>query len=586
MLRTLSLVALLTLTAPLAAAESADVKKSEWNGFERLDFVIEGRKALLIVPPQADVGRPWIWRTEFFGHEPQADIALVGKGFHIAYVDVQNLYGAPKALDAMDKFYDYVTREYKLMPRVALEGFSRGGLFALNWAARHPTRVTCLYNDAPVCDFKSWPGGKGKGKGSPGDWKRCLEAYGLTEDEALAYNLNPVDNLAPLALHKVPLLHVCGDADDVVPFEENTKLLETRYKALGGPITVIAKPGIGHHPHSLKDPKPIVDFVYNHTAALDKAPARPAPASSTEAAPTSPAASTASVSHRVLGSDNGRVAILAADGTTVEWEYKNGHQAHDLQVLANGNILLPLSPTKIVELTPAKEIVWQYEAKAKDGYTGRVEVHAFQRLADGRTMVAESGNGRIVEVDAAGKIVFEMPLTRDRPNAHKDTRLVRKLASGNYLVCHEADGAVREYEPSGKVVWTYKLNLAGRPKSGGHGPEGHGTDVYGAVRLTNGNTLIACGNGNRVIEVTPEGKTTWSIEQDELPGIKLAWVTTLHVLPTGNVIVGNCHAGKDAPQLFEVTREKKVVWQLKNFKTFGNGWASSHVLDLPEGTIR
>lgn len=578
----ISLVALLFAFAlpPVPTPPKAPAKL-EWYGFQRIDLHVDGRIANLIVPKKAADGKPWIWRTEFFGHEPQADVALLEKGFHVAYVNVQNLYGSPKALDAMDKFYEHVTAKYGLMPKVALEGFSRGGLFALNWAARHPQRVACIYNDAPVCDFKSWPGGKGKGKGSAGDWKRCLEAYGLTETEALAYKLNPVDNLAPLAKYKVPLLHVCGDADDVVPLEENTKLIETRYKALGGPITVIVKPGIGHHPHSLKDPKPIVDFVYKHTVmldkgALDKAGAAPKPA----------AAAMSTVGHRVLGSDNGRIAILGRDGVTVEWEYKNGHQAHDLQVLPSGNILLPTSATKIVELTPAKEIVWQYEALPTAENKGRVEVHAFQRLADGRTMVAESGNGRIVEVDAAGKVVFEMKLTRDRPNAHKDTRLVRKLASGNYLVCHEADGAVREYEPSGKVVWTHKLDLAGRPKSGGHGPEGHGTDVYGAVRLTNGNTLIACGNGNRVIEVTPEGKTVWSIEQDELPGIKLAWVTTLHVLPSGNVIVGNCHAGKDAPQLFEVTREKRVVWQLNNFKTFSNGWASAHVLDLPEATIR
>ena len=80
-----------------AVAEDA-VKRSTWNGLERLDFQVGGRNALLIVPPKADVGRPWIWRTEFFGHEPQADLALTEKGFHIAYVHVQNLYGAPNVL--------------------------------------------------------------------------------------------------------------------------------------------------------------------------------------------------------------------------------------------------------------------------------------------------------------------------------------------------------------------------------------------------------------------------------------------------------------------------------------------------------
>ncbi|MGE5194932.1 MAG: GDSL-type esterase/lipase family protein, partial [Deltaproteobacteria bacterium] len=131
--------------------------------------------------------------------------------------------------------------------------------------ARNPTQVAGLYNDAPVCDFKSWPGGKGKGKGSRDDWKRCLAAYGLTEEQALEYKLNPVDNLAPLAKAKVPLLHVCGTADDVVPFEENTQIVAERYRAMGGPITVIAKPGVGHHPHSLQNPSPIVAFVLQHT---------------------------------------------------------------------------------------------------------------------------------------------------------------------------------------------------------------------------------------------------------------------------------------------------------------------------------
>jgi hypothetical protein len=232
-------------------------------------------------------------------------------------------------------------------------------------------------------------------------------------------------------------------------------------------------------------------------------------------------------------------------------------------------------------MTPQKKIVWQYEAAPRPGYDGKVEVHSFQRLPDGLTLVAESGNRRLVEVDASGKIVKQLALKIDHPNPHRDTRMARKLASGNYLVCHEGDGTVREYSPEGAVVWSYALDLAGRPRSPGHGPEGHGNEVFGALRLASGNTLIAAGNGNRVIEVTPEGKTVWSIEQDELPGIKLAWVTTLELLPNGNLIVGNCHAGEANPQLFEVTRNKQVVWTFRDFKTFGDSLAAAQVLDLP-----
>jgi hypothetical protein len=289
--------------------------------------------------------------------------------------------------------------------------------------------------------------------------------------------------------------------------------------------------------------------------------------------------------HRVLAADKGHVAIVNAKGE-VEWEFKNAAEVHDLTQLANGNILFPTDRTTIVEMTPDKKIVWKHVARPKAGYTGAIEIHSFQRLDNGLTMIAESGNARIVEVDKDDQIVHEVPLTVEHPNPHRDTRMVRKLANGNYLVCHEGDGKVREYDKTGKVVWTYTLDLAGRPRSNGHGPEGHGVEVYGAVRLANGNTLIAGGNNNRVIEVTPEGKIVWSLDQKELPGITLAWVTTLHVLPNGNLIVGNCHAGPENPQLFEVTREKKVVWTFKDFKTFGNGLAAAHILDLPATTVR
>ncbi len=253
-----------------AAAGEAEPRHSLWNGFARLDFNVGGRNCLLVLPKMPAPGNPWIWRTEFFGHEPQADVALLAKGFHAAYINVQNLYGAPAALDAMDAFYARLTKQYHLAPKVVLEGFSRGGLFAFNWAARNPGKVAGLYVDAPVCDFKSWPGGKGRGKGSPGDWERCKQVYGLTEAEALAYRLNPVDNLAPLAQAKIPILSVCGEADTVVPIEENTRLVQRRYQQLGGEIQVIAKPHCEHHPHSLKDPAPIVDFILRHTPGIGK----------------------------------------------------------------------------------------------------------------------------------------------------------------------------------------------------------------------------------------------------------------------------------------------------------------------------
>lgn len=293
------------------------------------------------------------------------------------------------------------------------------------------------------------------------------------------------------------------------------------------------------------------------------------------------------VSHRVLAADRstGKVAIVNEKGE-VEWEFANRHDVHDLHLLPSGNLLVHTGPTTLVEVNRDKKVVWKYESTPKKGYTGKVEVHAFQRLDNGRTMIAESGNCRIIEVDADGKIVAEIPLEVKNPHPHRDTRMARKLDNGNYLVCHEADGTVREYDGKGKVVWSYTLDLGGRPRSPGHGPEGHGTEVFGAIRLDNGNTLIAGGNNNRVLEVDPKGKVVWTIDQKELEEITLAWVTSLHALPNGNVVIGNCHAGPDQPQLIEVTRDRKVVWTFKNHKVFGNNLAAAQILDVKGKVIR
>jgi lysophospholipase L1-like esterase/pimeloyl-ACP methyl ester carboxylesterase len=249
-------------------AEAFPGKVSQFHSFPRYDFEHGGRRCIVVTPRVAAEGTPWIWRARFFGHQPQADIALLNQGYHVAYTDVGNLFGAPEAVEIWNGFYEYLTKNHRFHARPALEGMSRGGLIIFNWAKVNPGKVSCIYGDAPVCDFKSWPGGKGTGKGGGGAWQSCLTAYGFTEAEALVAKVNPIDGLQALAAARVPILNVVGDADVVVPVAENTAILEKRYAGLKGPIEVIHKAGIGHHPHSLKDPKPIVDFVLGNRRDL------------------------------------------------------------------------------------------------------------------------------------------------------------------------------------------------------------------------------------------------------------------------------------------------------------------------------
>lgn len=268
MLRLLSVALVAIALVTIATAEEPrkfEGNVTAWNGFKRHEFPVDGKNATVVVPEKALPGNPWLWRGEFFGHAPGADIELAKKGWHLAYLSVPNQFGSPKAMASWEKFYETLVKDHGLHPKPGLCGMSRGGLYAMAWGAKHPDKTLAIWLDNAVCDAKSWPGGKvkglGAGVGSRGEWNNLLRAYDFKDDkEAIDFKGFPIDRLEPLAQVKVPILLVYGDSDNVVPAKENSEIVFERYKKLGGPIEQIIKKGGDHHPHSLKDPTPIVEF--------------------------------------------------------------------------------------------------------------------------------------------------------------------------------------------------------------------------------------------------------------------------------------------------------------------------------------
>ena len=261
------------------------------------------------------------------------------------------------------------------------------------------------------------------------------------------------------------------------------------------------------------------------------------------------------------------LAITEANGDVI-WSHKTsgpekGHAGHhDVHMLPNGNILFHEIWQDVKEITLGKKIVMDYDCANSNGNQGkRVNVHAFSRLANGNTQIVESGVGRVIDVDGSGKLIRSFAL---KPGGTSSTRWARATPQGTLLVCSEQPGVVTEYDQDGNVVWDYLIK----------------TRVYGAIRLKNGNTLIASGSGNSVVEVTPDKKVVWEIK-GKVPGtdIELKWMTCLQEMGNGNFMVGNCHAGPDNPQIFEITRDQKVVWEFNEFDLVGNGLACWQVMD-------
>ena len=243
----------------------------------------------------------------------------------------------------------------------------------------------------------------------------------------------------------------------------------------------------------------------------------------------------------------GKVFIVSADGK-VEWDYAAPF-CNDLWVLPNSNLLFNTGHG-VQEVTREKKVVFDYQSKS--------EIFACQRLPDGNTFIGECNAGRLLDVDPAGKIVKEIRLLPEgKDGGHLYMRNARRLANGNTLVAHYGLQAVIEYDPQGKIV--REIPAVGGPHS--------------AVRLPNGNTLIACADrpgGHRVFEADPAGKTVWEVKDGDLPGIAFAFMAGVQRLPNGNTLMSNWLGhGKfgTAPHLIEVTPDKQVVWTFADHKT-------------------
>ncbi|QEM11708.1 SGNH/GDSL hydrolase family protein [Mucilaginibacter rubeus] len=240
-----------------------------WKGFTRFNLNIGEYHAYYVSPVKPLPGNPWIWRASFPDWHTDIDSLLLAKGFHVAYVNVDDQYGSPAALQVWDRFYDYLVNEKRFAAQVCLEGVSRGGLYVYGWAKRNPDKISCIYNEAPVCDIKSWPGGKMSGQGDQKLWQQLLGIYHMTESQAMAYKDNPVDNLEGLAAFKVPVIHVIGPDDRIVPNSENTYVLAARYNAAGGsmmisPVTDGPQELSGHH-FPIPEPTRWADMIVRYS---------------------------------------------------------------------------------------------------------------------------------------------------------------------------------------------------------------------------------------------------------------------------------------------------------------------------------
>jgi hypothetical protein len=240
----------------------------------------------------------------------------------------------------------------------------------------------------------------------------------------------------------------------------------------------------------------------------------------------------------------------------------------DATLLPNGNIIYSRM-SGAGEISPDHKVVWDYPAPPG------TEIHSIQSLGHGRVLIMRNGNPAQAMIinTATGATEKIIPIPTPVTGTHGQFRHIRMTRAGTLLVPHLGEGKVVEYDLDGKVLWSVPAK-----------------SPWSAIRLHNGNTLIAGDWSGYVREVNPKGETVWEITQADLPDIRLFNTQTANRLANGNTVITNWCAGDKnmdewprTVQVLEVTPDKKVVWALRSWADPADlGPASSiQLLDEP-----
>lgn len=217
-------------------------------GFKKLPmpgeaFQVNGHDAFVILPPNAKTDIPWVWYAPTLpGLPAQSEVWMfeqfLARGIAIAGIDVGESFGSPKGTKLYSKLYDHLVKQRQFRNKPCLLARSRGGLMLYSWAVQHPQSVSGVAGIYPVCNIASYPG-----------LPQAAGAYGLTAEQLTDElpNHNPLGRLKPLAEAHVPVFHIHGDSDTVVPLEAHSAELAKRYREFGGPVEIEVVKGQGHN---------------------------------------------------------------------------------------------------------------------------------------------------------------------------------------------------------------------------------------------------------------------------------------------------------------------------------------------------
>lgn len=223
-----------------------------WNNFQCEEFEFEGKSAIIVFPDKKRNDGSWLLKTEYWDGYPQAEIEMLKRGFHLAYVKNETRFATEADCGRKARFVKYISENYGLKDKCTLVGYSCGGAHAINFAGYYPECVSCIFIDAPVLNFCDYPGRLNDKKCERVWENEFVYAYpGITRAKLFSFENHPINRIPELKKHKIPIIMLYGTEDETVYYSRNGKLLELEYEDMPELLTVIPRYIEGHHPHGI-----------------------------------------------------------------------------------------------------------------------------------------------------------------------------------------------------------------------------------------------------------------------------------------------------------------------------------------------
>ncbi len=233
----------------------------------------------------------------------------------------------------------------------------------------------------------------------------------------------------------------------------------------------------------------------------------------------------------ILVTDNGANKIVEFTNGKAVWSYSTGlSRPRSAVYLSNGNILVTdQGNRRVLEISKQGQIVWSFDQHMDK------PVHAV-RLANGNTLITDAGYSRVIEVSQKGEVVWWFAgANGGGSSGSNSTGIGNVIGDGNNAPAPDSDGAdipnptapapgdtIDDGSEPDAAVSNVRTARNGRMRiqtvynayDNEQAPPAPGPSLLfprSAVRLSNGNTLIADTGNNRIVEVSREKQIVWEL---------------------------------------------------------------------------